>query len=213
MLQMSRGILTTYSIDGHRYPMNSSFPQFMVELEAARSGNENSERAALIERFRPFLSELAQQYLGYKYHARIGHSDLVQSAIISALVDFSSCRAKSLEEFKAWLRRILVNDIMNKVRDITRGKRDIRKELPGSRAEGLVDDAKSPESKAIEGEDVRRLQVGMQQLTNDQQVVIRLRNQEKLDFPEIGQRMNRSSDSARMLWNRSIQKLAKLLKD
>ena len=193
--------------------MNQSSSKFSAELQAAKSNNRDCDRAALIEQFRPYLSKLANQYLGDRYHARIGHSDIVQSAIIGALNDFSSCQATSLAEFKAWLKRILLNDIMNKVRDITRDKRDIRKELPGSQAGQLADDAKSPESQVIEGEELQRLQVAMNQLSEPQQTVIQLRNQEKLDFLEIGRRMNRSPDSARMLWNRAIQRLAKTLKD
>ena len=51
----------------------------------------------------------------------------------------------------------------------------------------------------------------LERLPEDYRRVITLRNQERRDFDEIGRLMNRSTDAARRLWSRAIERLEREL--
>lgn len=177
----------------------------------AREGFDRDARAAFVEKYRPFLSQLTGQYLGNKYQGRLSVSDIVQSAIVEAFNDFNSCRAQTEAEFKSWLRRLLINDIVNKIRFVKQDLRDVRRENPDAEPGDLPGKEPSPASKLVQAEEESRLIEAMSTLSDEDQQVIRLRSKEKLPFAEIGKQMERSEDAARMLWTRAIQRLAKVL--
>lgn len=193
--------------------MDVSGSSFSQSLLFARENKSPDERANLLEDFRPFLKQIAHQLIGREYSNRLDESDLVQSAIVGALNDFSACRATNELEFKAWLRKLLTHDVMNELRFLRQAKRDIGKESPISNLNELSDKQNSPSSHVVAAEDRQRLLTAISKLSNQDQEVIRYRNQDKLAFSEIGKLMSRSEDSARMLWTRAISKLAKLLKE
>lgn len=189
----------------------TSGSSFSRSLDLARKARDADEQAKILEGFRPFLKRIANQLIGAKYAKRLDASDVVQSAIIGALDDFSGCRAANETEFKAWLRQLLVHDVMNKLRYLNREKRDISRETAISDFGKLRGNQASPEEVLVAKENVSRLNEALEKLLEPERQVIVLRNQEKLRFAEIGRRMSRSEDAARMLWTRSIQKLAKIL--
>jgi RNA polymerase sigma-70 factor (ECF subfamily) len=47
----------------------------------------------------------------------------------------------------------------------------------------------------------------MARLSGDHHAVLRLRYWEGLSFPEIGQRLGRSTDAVRKLWYRAVERL------
>jgi RNA polymerase sigma factor (sigma-70 family) len=65
----------------------------------------------------------------------------------------------------------------------------------------------SPSSEAITHEQAERLQRVLERLPADYGRVIRLPNQERRPFGEIGQLRGRSAEAARRLWSRAIEKL------
>lgn len=187
----------------------SDSSEFAARLSQAKAGSSD-DRAVLLETFRQYLNAIAQAAIGPTAKAQMSASDLVQSAIIDAYKNFDQCRASNHAEFKAWIRQILVNDVMNRIRYLRSAKRDVRKEKSLSN-HALVADEISPEDAVAQAEDERRLTAAMQQLGHEQQEIIKLRHRDKLTFVEIGKQLNRSPDAARMMWNRAIDELAKIL--
>jgi RNA polymerase sigma-70 factor (ECF subfamily) len=51
------------------------------------------------------------------------------------------------------------------------------------------------------------LQKALERLPEDYRQVIALRHQEQLTFDEIGQRLQRTGNAARLLWLRAIERL------
>ena len=200
--------MTSFGDSSHKHVSEKTLFESLI---LARKENDLEAQALILDGFRPFLTQLASQLIGRKYLNRLEVSDLVQCAVIGAFNDFPSCRAANEVEFKAWLRRLLINDTMNQVRFLKQTKRDIGRELPDSDLAKIADSQLPPDAIVAKEEDVNRLVSVMEKLSEKDQRVIRLRSQENLKFAEIGTLMDRSEDSARMLWVRAIKKLAKLL--
>lgn len=184
---------------------------FAQKLADARDGSKE-QQAELLETFRDYLRQLATQTVGAENgQAQLSVSDLVQSAIIDACNGFQKCRAAGKEEFKAWLRQILMNDILSRYRFLRRQKRDVAKEAIVDGELVVASDADSPVAEAQRKEDERMLVEAIEKLAPDHQTVIRLRHRDQLTFVEIGKRMDRSADAVRMLWNRAVEELSKAL--
>lgn len=152
---------------------------------------------------------MAAQLIGKQYVTQIDVSDVTRSAITAALNDFSACQASNENEFQDWLRGLLINDLLHKVRLLNQSKHDIQREASLSSLGEFQAEPVSPSSELAKQEDEQRLFRALETLSEPDQQVIRLRNQDKLKFAEIGEIMNQTKDSARMLWTRAVKKLAK----
>lgn len=184
--------------------------QFENLFRQARTGNEQ-DRAKLLESFRDYLRNIAARTLTPEVGGKLSVSDLVQSAIIEAHRDFETCEATNHIEFKAWIRKILVNDMLNRFRDLRRQKRDIRREqMIGSKLE-IEDDLAGPVNELIQQEDEYRLMNALAQLTSERRKVIELRYRDGLSFVEIAESLEKTPDAVRMIWNRAIDSLSKII--
>ena len=183
---------------------------FLGRLAAVRRGTAE-QQAEFINSFRDYLRSVAINAIGDGANGKLSVSDLVQTTLIDACKGFELCRANGEDEFKAWLRKILSNDIGNRFRHFRRQKRDVGKEVDIDAAYAAVEDVGSPDFEAQRREDHEKLSQAIRRLTPEHQAAIRMRHHEKLTFAEIGQQTNRSADAARMLWNRAIAALTRHL--
>ena len=183
---------------------------FQTMIGKARDGDK-TDRAQLLETFRNFLRSAVSRSIGIKPNGKLSVSDLVQSAIIEANQKFDSCRATNRDEFKAWLRKILINDLLNRFRDLRRQKRDVRREMRLDSKLELADDHDSPINELIQQEDKTRLMEALSKLTPERRQVIELRYRDGLSFVEIAERIGKSPDAVRMTWNRAIESLSKII--
>jgi RNA polymerase sigma-70 factor (ECF subfamily) len=185
-------------------------------LAAARAGSREA-LGQVLETFRGYLLLVADRELDAGLRAKGGASDLVQDTFLEAQRDFGCFHGDSTDELRAWLRRLLVNNVANFTRQYRdRAKRDIRREVRleagGSsheRGAGLVADILSPSGQALEHEQAEALAQAMQRLPPDYRQVLALRHEQKLTFEQIGQRMERTANAARMLWLRAVERLQK----
>src|SRR3954471_24669989 len=81
-----------------------------------------------IERFRSYLLLLARIKLDRKVRGKLDASDVVQQTLLEAHQALESFRGDDTAAQAAWLRQILARNLANAVRDLTRAKRDVRKE-------------------------------------------------------------------------------------
>ena len=185
--------------------------RFETLFRQAISGDDQ-DRAILLELFRNYLRQIAAGSMTPDVGGKLSVSDLVQSAIIEANRDFKTCQATNQAEFKAWIRKILMNDMLNRYRDLRRQKRDIRREqLMGSKLEIVDEVTGGPVNEVIRQEDEKRLMSALAQLPPDRRELIELRNRDGLSFAEIAERQQKSPDAVRMNWNRAIESLSKII--
>ena len=185
-------------------------------LAAARGGSREA-LGQVLETFRAYLLLVADRELDPKLRAKGGASDLVQETFLEAQRDFAGFQGDSPEELRAWLRRLLLNNVANFTRQYRdRAKRDVGREVSlqagdssHERGAGLATDTPSPSGQAMAHEQAEVLARAMARLPPDYRRVLVLRHEEQLTFEEIGQRMQRTANAARMLWLRAVERLQK----
>jgi RNA polymerase sigma-70 factor (ECF subfamily) len=185
-------------------------------LAEARAGSREA-LGQVLETFRGYLLLIADRELEPELRAKGGASDLVQETFLEAQRDFSRFHGNSAEELRAWLRRVLLNNVANFTRQYReRAKREVGREVPleagGSshkRGAGLAADTISPSGQAVAHEQAEALARALERLPPDYRQVLALRHEEQLTFEEIGQKMQRTANAARMLWLRAVERLQK----
>ena len=182
-------------------------------LAAARAGSKEALGEAL-EACRGYLLLVANHKLDADVQAKGGASDLVQETFLEAQRDFARFAGDSEEELLAWLRQMLLHNVLNFTRRYRAAKRKVGREIllqtdssamapvPGPTALGL-----SPSGQAMAHEQAEALEQALARLPKDYRQVILLRYQEEHTFEEIGRLMNRSANAARKLWLRAVERL------
>jgi RNA polymerase sigma-70 factor (ECF subfamily) len=186
-------------------------------LEDARAGSTQA-LGQLLEACRPYLLVVANRQFDPDLRRKVGCSDLLQDTFLEAQRDFSAFQGETQDELRAWLSRILLNNLAETVQHY-RGtcKRQVDREvfLAGNpaweRGDELVDSGPSPSAQVMAREQGDELERVLGQLPDRYREVIRLRHHERLSFEAIGQRMGRSPEAARKLWVRALEQLRQIL--
>jgi RNA polymerase sigma-70 factor, ECF subfamily len=192
---------------------------------SAREGS-NSCLGRLLTLYSNYLKLLVAAQLDNRLKARVSASDIVQEAFFEAHRDFNQFRGESKAEFVAWLRKIVVNNILRAVEQhVLAEKRDVRREISldevGRRLEQstvrletlLAVKCDSPSCHAARRENEIQLADALANLPADYRDIIVLRHIEGLPFEEVAVRMGRSSGAVRMLWLRALNKLREALEN
>jgi RNA polymerase sigma-70 factor (ECF subfamily) len=181
-------------------------------LAQARAGRPEAV-GRLLEPFRPYLLTLAEGELDPSLRPKLGHSDLVQDSLLRAHERFEAFRGDSPEALRGWLRRILLRRLANWRRHFAgTHKRRLGRELPlggdtGNGGPRPACPADTPSQEAARREDHALVREALDRLPDHYRQVLVWRSHEQLGFDEIGRRLDRSPDAARMLWGRAVEAL------
>ncbi len=187
---------------------------FSACIDEARAGSSEAI-GRLIDSCRAYLLLVANEELEPSLRVKVAASDLVQETILTAQVDFPRFRGRSQGELMRWLRRTLLNDLVDLRRRYGHAdKRTIAREEPlggdsrGDRPAKQVHTREpTPRASSIAREEAAALQHAMAGLPDDYRQAVTLRNWERMSFAEIAQRMNRSPEAVRKLSARAIERL------
>ena len=192
-------------------------------LRSARAGRPEC-LGQLLQLYRNYLKLLAATQIDERLRARVSPSDVVQETLLEAHRDFCQFRGRTGPEFLAWLRQILINNLMRLVeRHVLAQKRDVRREVSLDRIAAalerstarleavLADQGASPSSSVQRREYAIVLADCLVELPPDYREVLVLRHLKGLRFSEVAERMDRSAGAARMLWLRAIERLRDVL--
>lgn len=181
---------------------------------------EPDRLGSILQLYWNYLHLLAEAQLDRRLRVRFSPSDLVQETLMEAHRDFQQFRGTTEAEFLAWLRQILVHNLLVAVRrHLEAGKRDIRREISLeqvradldtsalSMAAILAQGGTSPSAHIQREELLVVLANALASLPSDYREVIVLRHLQGQSFAEIAQGMDRSEGAVRMLWLRAIGQL------
>lgn len=183
------------------------------QIEAARHGS-SSALGQLLNSCEPTLFAFASKSLNPRIRSKFDTSDLVQEAFLDAHRRFDTFHGETREQLLAWLRRILINNMLNLSRGYaTTSKRSVDRERPltGQVSGAVVADGNCPVKEVQDREEFDRVSACLAELPEHYQQVILLRFHDSLSFAEIGHIMNRSEDAAQKLWDRALALLRKKL--
>jgi RNA polymerase sigma-70 factor, ECF subfamily len=182
-------------------------------IEAARAGSAEAF-GQLIQACRSYLLSIANQELSVDLRGKIGPSDLVQDTAFEAHQCFDQFSGLRREEFLGWVRTILLNNVSNVRRAFhDTSKRQISRERSLDDGDprlkrDLIAKQLPPADATVLTEQAKQVQAAIERLPEPFCNVIFLRHREHRSFAEIGQRLDRTADAARKLWQRAIERLA-----
>ena len=178
-------------------------------LTAARDGSRDALGRTL-ETCRPYLLAIARDELSGALRAKGGASDLVQDTFLEAQSSFPQFRGNSEAELRAWLRQLLHHRAAKFGRRYrTTLKRRLSREaaLPRRDSPGPDRRLPTPSVQLMAREQAQRLRQALEQMPDDYRQVVTLRYVEQCSFEEIGLRMGRTPNAARLLWLRAIERV------
>jgi RNA polymerase sigma-70 factor, ECF subfamily len=185
-------------------------------LAEARAGSE-AARNELFAHIQKYLGYVAGQHYNPALAGKLGVSDVVQQTMLHAAGEFSGFRGTTAEEFRGWLRQILINEVRGANRHFSARRRNAAQEVGMETGQSgdrrpldLADSAETPSMEISAGEESRRLQKILEKMPEDMRLVVQLRNWDGLQFNEIAQRMGISLSRAAKLWYNALIELERL---
>jgi RNA polymerase sigma-70 factor (ECF subfamily) len=181
-------------------------------LNSARAG-QASALGHVLNLCRDYLLKVANGELPPNLRPKVAASDLVQEAFLEAQRLFDRFHGDSAGELVQWLRAILLHKLETAVRHYQgTAKRRLDREqsldaLAELGGEPAARSSASPSGLAQQDEETKRLHRALARLPDHYRQVIVWREWEDLPFAEIGRRLDRTEDAARMLWGRALEKL------
>lgn len=188
-------------------------------LRRARAGEADAIEQ-LLKQYGNYLQLLARTQIGAVLNGILNPSDLVQETMLEASQAFREFRGDTERELMAWLRNILVNNLVDHTRHHHAQSRDLRRVqslnvlLDRSSMEMervLAGELSSPSQQASRREQAVIVADALAALPEDYREVVFLRQFQQLKFLEIGVRMERSEGAARVLWVRALERLRSIL--
>lgn len=205
------GVLTSGQPNKKKKPTKT---QLVAWFAASKLGDVHAV-SSLLEAHRPHLLHVANTGLDAQLKQKVPASDVVQLSLIKATFAYSRSNFTTVQDVAAWLHRILSREIalVHRRFHLTK-KRDANREM-SIHSHGLrksIDLLFSPES--CDGatglsrqEEIGRLIRSVELLPSHYRQVIKWRVMDELSFQSIGEKLNRSPDAVRMLFERAITKL------
>ncbi|MFO0966975.1 MAG: sigma-70 family RNA polymerase sigma factor [Gemmataceae bacterium] len=175
-----------------------------------------------IQRYRAYLLMLARAQLDPRWQAKLDPSDIVQQTLLEAHASMAQFRGSGGAELAAWLRKILAHNLANAVRDLSRKKRDPRREssleqgieTASARLERwLASEQEAPDARAQRQEQLLRLASALNTLIPPQREAVELRYLHGKDLDAIARQMGRTEASVAGLLHRGLTQLRKQLQE
>lgn len=173
-------------------------------------------------RFRDYLVMLAEMKLSPALRAKVSPSDVVQQTLLQAHQHLDQFQGQTEAELAAWLRQILVRNLLDMLRKYRSRARDIARERPlEAEAEKssrhlerwLATEESSPSRLVMHEEQLFHLAEALALLPEDQRIVVELKHLQDWSVAEICQQVDKSEAAVAGLLRRGLQRLRELLNE
>jgi RNA polymerase sigma-70 factor (ECF subfamily) len=191
-----------------------------LQIRLAREGQADA-LSALLEAYRNYLRILAATCIDRDVRGKADASDIVQDALLKAHQNFHQFRGATEQEWMMWVRRILVNTLNDLHRKFTPAGRRVSRERS---LESSLDQSSlmlrnlvaapgpSPSQEAQKREMSVVLADALAEVDPEYREVVILRTLQELAWGDVGERIGKSPDAARMLWTRAMHEIGVLVK-
>jgi len=175
-----------------------------------------------LARFRDYLIMLAEIKLSPALRAKVSSSDIVQQTLLQAHQHLDQFQGQTEAELAAWLRQILVRNLIDTLRKYRSQARDIAKERPlEAEAEKssqhlerwLASEESSPSRLLMEEEQLFHLAKALALLPEDQRIVVELKHLQERSIAEIAQHLGKTESSVVGLLRRGLKRLREVMTD
>jgi len=186
-------------------------------LAKARSGNDVA-RGRLMAALKRYLDFVAHRQFDQRLQAKMGPSDIVQQSMMRAIDHLDEFQGQSIQDFRGWLRQILINEARQMKRDLRAQKRDVGREQSladswsGKFQPELLDSLPTPSTRAAEEEQQAEIQHALACLSDEQRQIIVWRSWDGLSLDTISQRLGVSVSTASRRWYQALVAFKERLK-
>jgi RNA polymerase sigma-70 factor, ECF subfamily len=173
------------------------------------------------DRYRPLLKlQVRQLELDPRLQRRFDSSDLVQDALFQAIKNLDQCKGKTEAERIAWLQKLFHNKAIDRIREETAGKGDIRR---GQSMDDAIMESSARWNRVLGNEHVRpdheaerrefllRVAAAMETLPEDQRDAVLLVQLMHVNVSKAAEQMGRTEKSVSGLVRRGLEKLRTLM--
>jgi RNA polymerase sigma-70 factor (ECF subfamily) len=175
-----------------------------------------------LAKFRDYLIMLAEMKLTPALRAKVSSSDVVQQTLLQAHQHLDQFQGRSEAELAAWLRQILVRNLIDTLRKYRARARDIAREQPlEAEAEKssqylerwLATEESSPCRQVMHEEQLFELAAALGQLPEEQRIVVDLKHLQGWTVAEICSQVDKSEAAVAGLLRRGLRRLRELMND
>lgn len=178
------------------------------------NGGDETAWQQLVGQIQDHLTLMARNNLSQAVRGHINPSDIVQQTMLEVVKGIGNFRGTTKAEFFAWLNQIVKIQATRIARDLTRQKRDVRKQFSmhakNDEATNLIefpDRLNTPGTNAIAVERLELMERALKNLPEKYERVIRMRSLDDEPHEKIAEKMNRSVGAVTKLWYRAMVKL------
>ena len=178
-------------------------------LQQARDGDRDAHSELMVQ-LQKYLAFVANHQLDPGLQAKMGPSDIVQQSMLRAVENLEKFRGETVDEFRGWLRQILVNEARQMKRNFRTDKRNAILELrlgdskTNPAQPNLADSLPTPGTNAAADEQSLAIFAALQKLPEQDRFIIQWRNWDGLTFEEIAQRLDITVSGASRKWYRAL---------
>jgi RNA polymerase sigma-70 factor (ECF subfamily) len=179
-------------------------------------------RYGSLDAYRDYLRLLARLQMPPMLRAKLDPSDVVQQTLLKAHQKLDQFQGQSDAELAAWLRRILHNQLKERLRAFGTTARDVAQERSlqqdieesSVRLEAwLASEQSSPSDHAIRQEELMRLSTALARLPDDQRTVLELHHLQSWSIETIATSLGRSKAAVGGLMRRGMKRLRELMEE
>jgi RNA polymerase sigma-70 factor (ECF subfamily) len=161
---------------------------------------------------RDYLRLLARLLWQPGLQRRLDLSDVVQKALLNAHEKLDQFRGDTEEEWRGWLRKILLNELRQAVRGIPPGEVSLS-ESSRNLEDVIAAEHSSPSERAMRHEQLKRLADALGKLLEAERTAVELKYLHGCSVEFISQHMGRTGDAVGGLLKRGLRKLRRLLEE
>jgi RNA polymerase sigma-70 factor (ECF subfamily) len=180
------------------------------------------KRSCLVQtrlQFSGYLLFLAT--LHWDNRLKLEPEDLVQITFKEAHEKWAQFKGTNEAELKAWLRRMLANNLADEIKRLGRAKRDVNREQSladamddsSARLEQLAADQSTPSERAAKNEQFERMTAALANLKPLHRETVIRHHFQGTSLADLAREMNRTLPSVAGLLRQGLKKLRKLMGD
>jgi len=182
----------------------------------ARQGDDEAFRV-LFERHAPALRKWVKRQIPGLLRRKVAESDVIQMAYLRVHEHLDSFSNRGDGSFKAWLDRIVENQVTDLVRRyFLTAKRALDQEVSGPQPmSGNKQGGREPTPSMVAmGEELERsVEIAMGHLPEDYRAILRHVQGDGMTLAEAGRCMGRSEGAAKQLYARALARLSLLVRE
>jgi RNA polymerase sigma-70 factor (ECF subfamily) len=175
-----------------------------------------------LEEFRAYLETLTWIQLDPRLRCKFGLSDVIQDTLLEAYRDLERIEAMDTDGQKRWLRRMLINNLLDEIERWSTKERDFHREKSLHTAaeesssrlrDWLAAEDSTPSEKLVKHEEAKRVWDALAQLPERERKALILQQYHGWKLVEIAEYLGCTANAVAGLLQRGLARLRKLLGD